>query len=101
MRVRLHAGALADLEAAGDWYESQRPGLGDDFAAEVARGLEMIAEGPLLWQRWPDSPDHLAVRRLVLSRFPFALGYQVRPTEIVVLAVAHASRLPLFWLSRG
>ncbi|MCC6998924.1 MAG: type II toxin-antitoxin system RelE/ParE family toxin [Deltaproteobacteria bacterium] len=101
MRLRLHAGATADLEAAGDWYESQRPGLAVEFADEVARALETLAESPLLWPRWPASPDRLRVHRFVLSRFPFAIGYRVHPTEIVVLVVAHAKRRPLFWLSRG
>jgi hypothetical protein len=38
VKVVLHAGAAADLTSAGDWYESQRPGLGLELRDEIARG---------------------------------------------------------------
>jgi hypothetical protein len=42
VRLVLHADAVAEATAAGDWYESQRPGLGDDFGGEIERALEMM-----------------------------------------------------------
>jgi len=100
VKVLLHAGATADVTAAGDWYESQQPGLSIDFLAEVGRALEVIGETPRTWPVWPRTPQNREIRRYLLSRFPFALAYQVLPGRIVVLAVAHVRQKPRYWLSR-
>jgi hypothetical protein len=40
------------------------------------------------------------MRRVVLRRFPFSIIYRVRGEEILVIALAHASRLPAYWAAR-
>ena len=94
MKIVLHPAAVADLSAAGDWYERQRPGLGVDLIEEIERALEVIAESPTAWPRWPDAPTELEIRRVLLPRFPFALPYLIQSNGIVVLAVAHEKRRP-------
>jgi toxin ParE1/3/4 len=101
VKVVLHAGAVADLSAAGDWYESQRPGLGLDLAGEVERALDVIGENPATWPQWPGAPQDLRIRRFLLPRFPFALAYLMEDERVVVLAVAHAKRRPGYWLGRA
>jgi plasmid stabilization system protein ParE len=100
VRVHLHPGAAADLTSAGDWYELQLPGLGLDLADEVQRGLNAIAEGPETWPTWPGIGEGVGVRRFLLARFPFAVGYIVEADAVVVLAVAHLRRRPGYWLAR-
>jgi plasmid stabilization system protein ParE len=100
VRVQLHPGAAADLTSAGDWYELQLPGLGLDLADEVQRGMNAIAEGPEIWPTWPGIGESVGVRRFLLARFPFAIGYIVEAEEIVVLAIAHLRRRPGYWLAR-
>ncbi len=101
MRLVLHPDAVAEATAAGDWYESQRPGLGADFAGELERAFELILESPRTWPKWPGTPAALTVRRFLLPRFPFALAYVTRADEVVVLAVAHTSRRPGYWVGRA
>jgi hypothetical protein len=36
----------------------------------------------------------------VLDRFPFAVPYQIKREEIVILALAHTSRRPGYWSRR-
>ncbi len=100
MRLVLHPDAVAEATAAGDWYDAQRPGLGADLAGELERAFEMIRESPQTWPAWPGAPAGLGVRRFLLPRFPFALAYVVHGDEAVVLAIAHTSRRPGYWLSR-
>jgi toxin ParE1/3/4 len=100
MKILLHDAATAELEEAEDWYEAERPGLGDDLSAEVDRALEILRESPTTWPRWPGSPPTPFVRRFLLWRFPFALAYMVEPSRIVVLAVAHTKRRPDYWFHR-
>ena len=47
LEVRLRREAEEDLEEAATWYESQQPGLGQQFLDEVLKALETIAEMPL------------------------------------------------------
>ena len=100
MRVRLHPGAAADLTSAGDWYDLQVPGLGADLADELDRALDAIAERPLTWPLWPGIGGAVGVRRFLLARFPFAVGYVVEGSDVVVLAIAHLRRRPGYWAGR-
>ena len=100
MRVRLHPGAATDLTSAGDWYELQLSGLGASLTDEVDHALDAIGERPMTWPLWPGIGEAVGVRRFLLARFPFAIGYVVEGTEVVVLAVAHLSRRPGYWLDR-
>jgi hypothetical protein len=66
----------------------------------VQRGLIAIAEGPEAWPIWPGIGEGIGIRRFLLARFPFAIGYIVGADEIVVLAIAHLRRRPGYWLAR-
>lgn len=100
MQVRLHPGAAADLDSAGDWYELQLAGLGADLVDEVSHALDAIAERPMAWPLWPGVDEVAGVRRFLLARFPFAVGYVVEAEQITVLAIAHLRRRPGYWLMR-
>jgi len=100
VKVVLHAGAAADLTSAGDWYESQRPGLGLELRDEIARAFDTIVASPTSWPQWPGAKDE-AVRRFLLPRFPFAVAYMIEPDVIRVLAIAHVKRRADFWRRRS
>jgi hypothetical protein len=42
----LHPEASAELQAAALWHDEERPGLGDEFLAEVTAVLERIQAAP-------------------------------------------------------
>jgi len=96
------AEALAEFEDAIDYYESREPGLGLAFADEVARALERVVAYPTAW-----SMCSRRSRRCVITRFPYGLIYQVKRTEVRILAGQErpdrlvpksATRDPAFWL---
>jgi plasmid stabilization system protein ParE len=87
--------ARAELEATFDFYEDRRPGLGDEFTAEVESTVAKILQHPTLWTRLSGN-----VRRCRLSRFPYALIYQIRRDLILIVAVAHLRRDPNYWKGR-
>lgn len=39
-------------------------------------------------------------RRVLTTRFPYALIHRTPPDEIVIVAVAHTSRRPGYWRDR-
>lgn len=94
---RLISEPLADLdvEAAFEWYENERPGLGLEFLDELRAAYSRIADGPLKYQ-------HLrsGVRRALLKRFPYAVYFAIEGDIAVVVAVLHASRDPAEWQRR-
>jgi plasmid stabilization system protein ParE len=94
--VEFHEEATAEYDAAFDWYLEQSPDAALKFDAEVDRALAQILQTP---QRWTVGP--YSTRRFLLRRFPFIVIYRQLPsTRIQILAVAHTSRRPGYWMSR-
>lgn len=92
----------ADLEAteAALWYDQRRLGLGDEFLIELQDALHRIAESPLSHPRSEAYSGAHEVRRCLLKRFPYLVIYLCRSQQIVVVAVSHVRRHPLYWLER-
>ena len=82
-----HPLVSADLRDAYDWYEDQQPGLGREFAADFLSHYRHPVDDAQLY-----AVRFAGVRRLNLDRFPYGLFYVIRPPEIWLLAVLHASR---------
>jgi len=99
--IELHADAERELLEAARWYDDRRPGLGDEFTAEVGRCLLLIATAP---ERWPfhqrRSVANRQVRQYVMQNFPYALPYLVGNESVFILAIAHTSRRPTYWRKR-
>src|SRR5439155_25855346 len=92
---RLLPEAKAEFDAAADWYEQQRPGLGVDFIARVREVLDRIAANPRL-----HSAVYGDVRKAVVRRFPYVVLSREDAGEVVVIAVFHTSRDPSVWQAR-
>jgi plasmid stabilization system protein ParE len=87
--------AEAEFKEGEDYYESQSPGLGRRFRADVRDGLRHLKNWPLA------APiERGEIRRLLLSHFPYKLLYSVEPDRIYIIAVAHLHRAPDYWTRR-
>jgi plasmid stabilization system protein ParE len=95
-RVAFRRAARAEYARAVRWYNRQRPGLGDEFEAEVEAALSAVANQPELY---PTAGGD--VRVAPVHRFPYAVYYRVRSDLVVVIAVFHQSRDPAEWQSRS
>jgi len=93
--VGLRPAAAADIEAAYEWYEEQRLGLGEEFLAAVEKAMQSLVERP---DAYP--VVHRGTRRVLLARFPYGIYYRIVGTQLVVVACMHAARHPLRWQSR-
>jgi hypothetical protein len=40
-----------------------------------------------------------SIRRRLIRRFPYALLYRVKPTEVRILAVMNLKRRPAYWVA--
>ena len=81
-----------DLAGGYRWYEEQRTGLGEEFLAAVDASFDTIEEFPEMCAFVRGN-----VRRAIVTRFPYAVFYQVEPKRVVVLAVLHTARDPRLW----
>ena len=71
-------------------------------AAEISAVFDRIGERPESFPRWPvmreTSPT---IHRATTQRFPYVIAFERHEQNVLVLAVAHARRRPLYWLSRA
>ncbi len=72
-RIWLLADAFADIEAARQWYEAQRAGLGDEFVDAADAALESVLEIPTAYP-----VDYRDARRILVERFPYCLYYRAQ-----------------------
>jgi hypothetical protein len=100
--VKLSILREAELESAeaAAWYDDRQDGLGDSFLSEVAAALGRIRSDPLSFSRLETHIGPYDVRRCILKRFPYLVIFAPRPNEVLVVAIAHVRRRPLFWLER-
>ena len=98
--IRLTSEAKDDLAQAATWYEDRREGLGLAFLAAVDRAIDSIARWPHTGTPIEDVRADLDARRTGVRRFPYYIAYVVRHDHVLVVAVAHERRRPLFWLRR-
>ncbi len=94
--IRFLPEARAEFDAAADWYEQQRTGLGVDFVARVRATLNRIAANPQLHAK-----VYQDVRKAVVVRFPYVVPYREEPSDVVVIAVFHTARDPSVWQARA
>ena len=84
-----------ELEEAYCFYEQRKRGLGDEFKQASLSALDLVLKHPLAGHEVLPG-----IRRIILSRFPYALVYQPQHERILVLSVAHLKRRPGYWARR-
>lgn len=94
-RYIFHPAANRELLEAFNHYEDQVEGLGDDLLQEVERAIQLLLAYPEAAPRVTSE-----VRRYTLNRFPYSLIYRARKDRLRILAIAHQSRRPLYWIGR-
>jgi plasmid stabilization system protein ParE len=92
--------ASAELEAAAQWYEERRSGLGVEFIEAFDSALAQIARWPDVGQLVSGLPSDISARRQPFARFPYHVVYLTWQGVVRVLAVAHDRRKPGYWFSR-
>src|SRR5258708_7489018 len=95
MKARFHDAAQVELAEAVDYYDEKTDGLGGRLLAEIRAATRRIEQYPEI----APEIDH-AVRGKVLSTFPYTLMYVIDPDELFIVAVAHHSKNPGYWVDR-
>lgn len=93
--IEFHPEALAELDAAIDFYEKRVPGLGIDFRKEVELATQQIQANPLRWMYYSKR-----TRRFLIRRFSHLVIFFEQAEKILIVAIAHGSRRPGYWHAR-
>lgn len=95
MRYEFHPEAAVEFVETILYYETQAPGLGEKFVAEVQRAIEQLLIHPRIGAR-----DEEGLRKWVLDNFPYNLRYSESDDLVYVLVVESQHRRPGYWRSR-
>jgi hypothetical protein len=96
--VRFREPASAELTEAVRWYETRRAGLGAEFFDAIAATVALF-ESNVEVDAIVSRDGH--TRRALVGRFPYQAVCPLRPTQIVIVAVAHLRRRPGYWKHRS
>ena len=95
--LRISEPASDEFREAVRWYEARRRGLGGEFFDAIVATMSVIESRPEIGTAAFHDP---AMRRMLVSRFPYQVVYRLAPREIVVVAIAHLKRRPGYWKHR-
>lgn len=96
MKYRFHRAATVEHFNNVNFYEGRLPGLGTDYLKEFETVMAHICVAPNFYPTIGASDIHKAG----LKRFPFFVMYRAKQNQIIVLAIAHQRRQPLYWTGR-
>ena len=95
MPVKYHEAAEEELLHEIGYLEQRANGLGRRFFAEVQRAEDLVAQ-------FPESAAEImpGIRRRIFRKFQYSLIYTIEKDGLLILAVAHHSRRPGYWVGR-
>ena len=89
--------ALFEFNESFQYYETQKTGLGKEFAKIIDNSFNLIINNPLANKKLKKE-----IRIFIVEKFPFVIHYKVieKSKEIIVISVFHTSRNPIIWKKR-
>lgn len=94
-RALIEPGATADVQAAFEFYQSRREGLGLEFRQRFRQAMRLIREHPSAFPAIVDG-----VRWARTKQFPYKIYFLPDEDPIRVIAVLHGARDPDSWRTR-
>ena len=93
MQLKFPRRVREEAREAIDYYEAERPGLGDHLWQELQISIRWISSNPTVPRLRPGD-----YRRVNLHAFPYYIAYAIRGEFVVLLAIGHAARRPEYWM---
>jgi plasmid stabilization system protein ParE len=93
IRVRVSSDALEDLNGGFIFYEFQDSGLGEYFLSQLRADIDGLKITAGIHRQ-----PHRHLHRLLSRRFPYAIFYEFKDSEALVVAIVDCRRDP-DWIS--
>jgi hypothetical protein len=101
VNISIHEEAQEEIDEARRYLNRQSPGLGLRFLDDVTDRPAEIAANPLRFAKIETLPDDSPYRRALLHIFRYAVVFEIVDDSALIVAVAHCSRKPNYWLDRS
>lgn len=99
-QLRVLSAAAEEAAEAAAHYEREKPGLGQQFSEAIEDSLSLLNYDVVPLSAIGGRLTRIGVRRLVMRRFPYSVVVRETGDVFEVLAFAHDSRKPKYWLNR-
>ena len=100
MRLEFHDEAVEDARDAFDWYAERSRRTAEQFADLFEEAAVDIVRNPRSFALLEEEGLEGEFRRFIMKKFKFSIIYHVAAERLIVVAVAHPSRDPGYWLHR-
>jgi toxin ParE1/3/4 len=90
-----HPEAIAEAEAAAQFYAECQKGLDARFVAALDDAIDRICRNPEIYRE-----VETGVRKCRLMRFPYGVIFREQKETIEIIAVMHLRRKPGYWKAR-
>jgi len=84
-----------DIAIAYSWYEEQKIGLGEKFISELENAYTTIGQSPKVYQIL-----YKNTRRKLIKHFPYGVFFRLIEGQIIIVAIIHTKRNPLYFQER-
>lgn len=86
-KIVLQEEAVLEIQAAFEWYEKQKSGLGHELLAAIDTCFNKISS----------HPNHYTYineiyRRIRTNRFPYLIVYETKGSDVFIIGVRHAKK---------
>jgi plasmid stabilization system protein ParE len=95
VKIRYLTVAEIEFDEAVAWYLARSRSAARHFGKEIRIVERLLLDHPRIGRC-----DEHDTRSLCVNDFPYNLIYSIEKNEIVVVAVAHHSRRPGYWIDR-
>src|SRR3990172_145174 len=100
VKIKVSREAARELEEAATWYEKEQMGLGNRLTDVFEHAIQLLREPNPPLTPVQGKAARLGGKKLILHRFPFSLITVQFYQTITVVAFAHHSRRPGYWIER-
>lgn len=100
MRLVIHDEAVEDARDAYDWFAERSPRTAEQFADLFEEAAVSIVRSPRSFGLVVSEKLQGEFRRLIMKKFKFSIIFHVGTETLLVVAVAHPSRDPDYWMHR-
>jgi hypothetical protein len=95
MNVIVLPPADIELDEAIKFYNTQLPGLGDQFYHEFIVTIDLLKRTPFGWKKMGKN-----TRKINIKRFPYLILYIIDNNDIFITCIAHQHRNPRYYMQR-
>jgi hypothetical protein len=100
LEIKVSKEAARELEEAAAWYEKEQAGLGTRLIDAFEHAVQLLREpNPPLTPVYGEAAQP-GGKKIILHRFPFSLITVQFDQTIYIVAFAHHSRKPGYWMER-